>query len=56
MILKGATLDVSSNKLTITSCSSDDMPIQDQTTNYTFHLPYFEEANTSGLLDKAVAY
>jgi hypothetical protein len=35
MILKGSTLDVSSNGLTITSCSNDDMPIQEQTTNYT---------------------
>jgi hypothetical protein len=33
--------------LTITSCSNDDMPIQDQTTNILFHLPTFERSNTT---------
>jgi hypothetical protein len=48
MILKGSTLDVSSNGLTITSCSNDDMPIQELTTNYTVPSTYtFERSNTT---------
>jgi hypothetical protein len=46
-------------KLIITSCSSDDMPIQEQTTNYTVPSTYtFERSNTLQwtFQDKAVAY
>jgi hypothetical protein len=44
-------LDVSSNGLTITSCSNDDMPIQDQTTNYTVPSTYTFERSSNTTVD-----
>jgi hypothetical protein len=60
ILLKGSTLDVSSNTgLIITSCSNDDMPIQDQLLIILFHLPILlKEAATLQwtFQDKAVVY
>jgi hypothetical protein len=58
MTKKGATLDVSSNRVNNHFLFKDDMPIQDQTTNYTHPPILLKEAATLQwtFQDKAVVY